>query len=85
MSGAYAPSMAPTIRLGKILGIEVSLNWSLVFIYAFIVWTLATDLLPFDVPHQGALTYWAVGAVGGVLFYSCLLAHALAHAVWPRR
>src|SRR5947207_4500831 len=51
---AYAPSMAPTIRLGKILGIEVGLNWSLIFIYALIVWTLATDVLPVDVPNQGA-------------------------------
>jgi Zn-dependent protease/predicted transcriptional regulator len=77
--------MAPTIRLGKILGIEVGLNWSLVFIYALIVWTLATDVLPVDVQHQGALTYWVVGAAGGVVFYACLLAHELAHAVVARR
>ncbi|TMC08397.1 MAG: CBS domain-containing protein [Chloroflexi bacterium] len=82
---AYAPSMAPTIRLGKILGIEVGLNWSLIFIYALIVWTLATDVLPVDVPNQGALTYWAIGALGGVVFYACLLAHELAHALVARR
>ena len=73
--------MAPTIRLGKILGIEVGLNWSLVFIYALIVWSLATDVLPVDVPNQGALTYWLVAAIGGVAFYACLLAHELAHAL----
>src|SRR5256714_13036678 len=82
---AYARSMAPTIRLGKILGIEVGLNWSLIFIYALIVWTLATDVLPVDVPNQGALTYWAIGALGGVVFYACLLAHELAHALVARR
>src|SRR5229473_4722904 len=82
---AYAPSMAPTIRLGKILGIEVGLNWSLVLFYALIVWTLATDVLPVDVKNQGALTYWVVGAVGGVVFYACLLAHELAHALVARR
>src|SRR5205809_821572 len=82
---AYAPSMAPTIRLGKILGIEVGLNWSLIFIYALIVWTLATDVLPVDVPNQGALTYWAIGALGGVVFYGCLLAHELAHALVATR
>ena len=77
--------MAPTIRLGKILGIEVGLNWSLVFIYALIVWSLATDVLPVDVPNQGALTYWLVAAIGGVAFYACLLAHELAHALVARR
>src|SRR5947199_6802005 len=81
----YAPSMAPTIRLGKILGIDVGLNWSLVFVYALIVWTLATDVLPADVPNQGALTYWAIGALGGAAFYACLLAHELAHALVARR
>src|SRR5438552_2284706 len=82
---AYAPSMAPTIRLGKILGIEVGLNWSLIFVYALIVWTLATDVLPADVPNQGALTYWAIGALGGAAFYACLLAHELAHALVAKR
>ena len=77
--------MAPTIRLGKILGIDVGLNWSLVFVYALIVWTLATDLLPGDVSNQGALTYWVVAAVGGVAFYACLLAHELAHALVATR
>jgi len=77
--------MAPTIRLGKILGIDVGLNWSLVFVYALIVWTLATDVLPADVPNQGALTYWAIGALGAVAFYACLLAHELAHALVAKR
>lgn len=77
--------MASTIRLGKILGIEVGFNWSLVFIYALIVWTLAVQLLPFDVPNQGAATYWLAAAGGGLAFFGCLLAHELAHAVVARR
>jgi len=77
--------MAPTIRLGKILGIEVGFNWSLVFIYALIVWTLAVQAFPADVPHQGAVTYWLAAAVGGIAFFGCLLGHELAHAVVARR
>src|SRR5438046_8924427 len=60
----YAPSMAPAIRLGKILGIDVGLNWSLVVVYAVIVWTLATDVLPVVVPDQGPLAYRAIGGPG---------------------
>jgi Zn-dependent protease/CBS domain-containing protein len=77
--------MAPTIRLGKILGIEVGFNWSLVFIYALVVWTLAVQAFPADVPHQGAVTYWLAAAVAGVAFFGCLLGHELAHAVVARR
>jgi Zn-dependent protease/predicted transcriptional regulator len=77
--------MAPTIRLGSLFGIEIGANWSLLFIFALIAWTLATGVLPSDVPHQAASAYWLAGAVGAVAFYGCLLAHELSHALVARR
>ncbi len=77
--------MAPTIRLGRILGIEISANWSLIFIFALIAWTLATGVLPEAAPHQSVLAYWVTGAVGAVAFYGCLLAHEMSHALVARR
>ena len=77
--------MAPTIRLGSIFGIEIGANWSLIFIFALIAWTLATGVLPADVPHQAASAYWLAGAAGAIAFYGCLLAHELAHALVARR
>ena len=77
--------MTPSIRLGRLFGIEIGFNWSLVFVFALIAWTLATQVLPFDVAGQPALAYWVAGAVGAVLFYGCLLAHELAHALVARR
>ncbi len=77
--------MASSIRLGRIFGIEVGINWSLVFVFALISWTVATEVLPIDVPGQPALSYWVAGAAGSVAFYACLLAHELAHALVARR
>ncbi len=77
--------MAPTIRLGSIFGIEIGANWSLVFIFALIAWTLATGVLPGDVPNQPVSAYWLTGAVGAIAFYGCLLAHELSHALVARR
>jgi Zn-dependent protease/CBS domain-containing protein len=77
--------MGSSIRLGRIFGIEIGINWSLVFVFALISWTVATEVLPFDVPGQPALSYWVAGAVGSVAFYACLLAHELAHALVARR
>src|SRR5260370_2682917 len=77
--------MASSIRLGKIFGIEIGINWSLVFVFALITWTIATEVLPIDVPGQGALAYWVAGVVGSIAFYACLLAHELAHALVARR
>jgi Zn-dependent protease/predicted transcriptional regulator len=77
--------MASSIRLGRLFGIEIGFNWSLVFVFALIAWTLATGLLPVEVPRQPALAYWVAGAAGAVAFYGCLLAHELAHALVATR
>ena len=76
--------MTSSIRLGRLFGIEVGFNWSLIFIFALVTWTLAVDLLPADAPGYAAGVYWVVGAVGGVLFYVCLLAHEFSHALVAR-
>jgi Zn-dependent protease/predicted transcriptional regulator len=73
------------IRLGKIFGIEIGFNLSLLFVYVYLVWSLAINYLPSVEPGQGAIAYWLAAAVGGVAFYACLLAHELAHAVVARR
>jgi Zn-dependent protease/CBS domain-containing protein len=77
--------MTPTIRLGRLFGIEIGFNWSLIFIFALIAWTLATGVLPQDVPGQGQVAYWVAGAAGAIVFYACLLAHELSHALVARR
>lgn len=76
--------MASSVRLGRIFGIEIGANWSLVFIFALIAWTLASGL-PADVPNQWAGAYWIAGAAGALAFYVCLLAHEMAHALVARR
>ncbi|HYL08250.1 MAG TPA: site-2 protease family protein [Candidatus Udaeobacter sp.] len=77
--------MTPSIRLGRVFGIEIGVNWSLVFIFALVTWTLATSVLPADVPHQGPVAYWITSLAGAALFYVCLLAHEMSHALVARR
>lgn len=77
--------MSPSIRLGRLFGIEIAINWSLIFVFAYIVWVLATQVLPTAAPRNGVGAYWSVAVVGAVLFYVCLLAHELAHALVARR
>jgi Zn-dependent protease/CBS domain-containing protein len=77
--------MTPSIRLGRIFGIEVGFNWSLIFIFALITWSLATQVLNVDYPGYPGGLYWLVAAAGAVLFYGCLLAHELSHALVARR
>jgi Zn-dependent protease/CBS domain-containing protein len=77
--------MSSTIRLGKVYGIEIGLNWSLVFVFALVAWSLAVTILPQTVPNQSTAAYWITGLIGAVVFYACLLAHELSHSVVARR
>jgi len=77
--------MTPSIRLGRVFGIEIGFNWSLIFIFALVAWTLATGILPGDVPGYAPALYWVTAAGGAFLFYACLLAHELSHALVARR
>src|SRR5690349_3007601 len=77
--------MTPSIRLGRLLGIEIGFNWSLIFIAALIAWTLAGNFLPQYAPGYAQTTYWIAALFGVVLFYASLLAHELSHALVARR
>lgn len=76
--------MRPTLRLGRVFGIEIGLNWSLLFIFALVAWSLAVSVLPAQVPGQTTAAYWVAGLVGAIVFFLCLLAHELAHSVVAR-
>jgi Zn-dependent protease/CBS domain-containing protein len=76
--------VTPSIRLGRLFGIEIGFNWSLIFIFALVAWTLAVTVLPAAAPGQTVAVYWVTAAVGAFLFYAALLAHELSHALVAR-
>ncbi len=73
-----------TIRLGRVFGLEITCNWTLLLIFALIAWTMATSVLPATAPGQSSLAYWTAGILGALIFYSCLLAHEISHALMAR-
>jgi len=74
-----------SVRVGRIAGIEVRLHWSLAIVFALIVWTLASQVLPAIVPDQPNSAYWIVSSIAGLLFYASLLSHEMGHALVARR
>jgi Zn-dependent protease len=74
-----------SVRVGRIAGIEVGLNWSLAIVFVLIVWTLAGQVLPSVAPGQQQSAYWLVSVIAVVLFYISLLSHELGHAIVARR
>src|ERR1035441_3355754 len=77
--------MDQNIRLGRIVGIPVGVNWSVLVIFFLLAWELADLVLPGDHPHDAVAIYWVVGIVATVLFFVSLLAHELSHAVVAKR
>jgi Zn-dependent protease len=76
--------MRETFRLGRVAGIPVGVNWSVLVIVALFAWSLATVTLPELAPGYGGAAYWLVSVVLAVVFFGCLLAHELAHSVVAR-
>ncbi len=73
--------MNENISLGRIFGIHVGFNWSLLVVAALIAWSLATGILPSAAPGETTGAYWTAGVVSAFVFLASLLAHELAHSV----
>ncbi|MBX7160596.1 MAG: site-2 protease family protein [Acidimicrobiia bacterium] len=77
--------MSEQVRVGRIFGIEVGFNWSLLVIFWLVAWTLAAGYLPQAAPGYTTVEYWVAGAAGAFLFFTSLLAHEMAHSLVARR
>ena len=77
--------MRQTIRLGRIAGIPIGLNWSLLIVVGLLTWTFAAYEFPAEFPGRSELLYWSAAVVTTVAFFSCLLAHEMGHALAARR
>lgn len=73
------------LSLGRIAGIRVGLNWSLLVVVALIAWSLAVGFFPSEVPGRGVGFYWLAGVIAAIVFLASLLAHELAHSLVAQR
>ena len=50
--------MNENVSLGRIAGIHVGFDWSLVVVATLIAWRLASSFLPSAAPGQSSGAYW---------------------------
>jgi Zn-dependent protease len=72
------------IPVARVLGFEIRLPFSWVFIIAVITVTVATRLTPF-LPNVDPMVSWVIGLVASLGFLVTVVVHELAHAVVARR
>jgi Zn-dependent protease/predicted transcriptional regulator len=71
-------------RLGKVLGFEVTVDYSWFIIFGLVLWSFSMSLLPEAVPGYSRAVYLVGGLVSALLLFASLLAHELAHSVVAR-
>ena len=69
-----------TIVIARVRGIEIGINWTWIFIFALIVWSLAANIFPELAKDLPTATYWVMATIAAVLFFTSLILHELGHA-----
>src|SRR5262245_51574059 len=73
------------VPLGRLFGIEIRFDWSVLIVFALIVSGLGSDAFPSWHPSWSRALIWSVALLAGLLFFVSLLVHELAHALVARR
>jgi Zn-dependent protease/predicted transcriptional regulator len=74
-----------SFSLGRISGIRIGVNWSVLFIVALLAYGLAAGQFPAEVPRHPEAEYIVAGVITALAYMGSLLAHELAHALVARR
>lgn len=77
--------MGRGVKLFKILGIQISLNYTWFIVFGLVAWSLAHGYFPLTIPGLGAFTYIFVGFISAVLLFLCVLIHELSHSYTSNR
>lgn len=83
--GGITGRMRASFRLGRIAGVPVGVNWSVLVIFVLIAWALSARQFPEQYPDQPAWAYVLAGLSAAVVFFLGLLAHEISHAVLAKR
>ena len=73
------------LRLIKIAGIQITIDYSWFFIFALVVVSLSAGYFPHRFAGESTLTYWMAGLVATLMLFGSILVHELSHALVAKR
>jgi Zn-dependent protease len=72
--------MRTHLRLGRLLGVPIGLNWGVLVVCVLLTVSLARVSLPLAAPDHPASAYWFAGVIGVIGFLVSLVGHELGHS-----
>lgn len=72
-------------KLFRLLGFEVRIDLTWLFLALLVTWTLAKGVFPFYFPELAPSTYWWMGASGTLGLLVSIVFHELCHSLVARR
>lgn len=70
-----------SIPVGRILGIQVSLDFSWFLIFGLITWTMAVGYYPVEFKNWPVSLYWIIGSATAIMLFVSVLLHELGHSL----
>lgn len=75
--------MKSQVKLGTVFGVELGLHYSWLVIALLITFSLGSEFHATN-PQWGETTIWTTAVGTGLLFFACLFAHELSHALMAK-
>jgi Zn-dependent protease len=73
--------MKSSLRLGRIFGIPIGVNYTWFIVFALVTLSLATGYFPSRYSDWSLAGYLSIGLLTSLLFFASVLIHELAHSV----
>jgi Zn-dependent protease/predicted transcriptional regulator len=70
-----------SIRLGKIFGIPVGIDYSWFLVFILFTWTFAVGYFPAEFKNWSTAEYWVVGAITALMLFVSVLLHEFGHSL----
>jgi len=73
------------IKLGRVFGVEIAIDYSWFWIFLLVVWSFSAGIFPVIDPGKRIGTYILAGSISALVFFLSVLIHEMSHTLIARK